>query len=163
MICELCHKNEANIVFQVFNNGRLSTRTICAECAMKAQKDFFKVLHTLGMQEPSKKQESDGLDTVNVAERYCAACGQPLTAPVENEVLGCPQCYQAIKDEVIEALQVDATSETEETPAPIQVETDIELMSHQLREAIISEDYEQAAALRDKIKHLANSGDAPHE
>ncbi len=163
MICEICHKNEANIVFQVLNNGRLNTRTICTECAMKMQKDFFKTLHALGIQQSLVKKEEGKQTSVDVPDRFCINCSQPLTKVDENNTLGCPACYQAMKGEIIQLLSTDVNNGSDENSQKQPEGSDLELMSHQLREAIVSEDYEQAAALRDKIRQLANSGENPHE
>ncbi len=167
MICEVCHKNEANIVFQIFNNGRLTTRTICGQCAMKAQSDFFRTLRSLGMHNEEGAQQEEKGRSVDIPDQFCPSCGTPVSNIQEDGTFGCADCYEAGISHVRDMLRHHPADNTEEAdekqPATEEVKaSDVAYMAHQLREAIVSEDYEQAAALRDRIREAA-SGECPHE
>ena len=163
MICEVCNKNEANIVFQVLNNGKLSTKTICAECAMKAQHQFFKTLHALGMEASENQPETKEAEKEKMPEKFCATCGQAVKALDDETQLGCPGCYQAQFREVCDMIYKQKPAPSEAAKQNVETDTNLEQMAHKLREAIVSEDYEQAAALRDRIKEAECGGETTNE
>lgn len=145
MLCDICHKNEANIVFQVFRNGHMTTHPVCAGCAMKAQQEFLRALETLSGTERVKKEEKPA----EVPEKLCPHCGTAVGGVDEQTLFGCPHCYEAAEQEV-EALSADTET------APEKKEDIGRDMAHRLREALASEDYEQAARLRDMIRDAGN-------
>lgn len=145
MLCDLCHKNEANIIFQVFQNGHMTSHPICAECAVKAQKNFLNVLQLLKNEERQPIEEK----TEELPRRLCPHCGTAVDSIGDETVLGCPRCYEAAAEQ-IEALRAGVAFEGEKTE---ETKDDI---PHRLREALASEDYEQAARLRDMIRDSGN-------
>lgn len=161
MICEVCKKNEATIVFQIFSGGQLATRTICAQCAMKAQSDLTRTLWGIGMhlQERTKEEAEISRDEA-MPTRFCSACGSPVSKIDEDTVLGCPNCYDALDENEAAVLAKGREKITapEVAEVPEDIKTTIEQMAHKLREAIVSEDFEQAASLRDQINKATLSG-----
>lgn len=142
MLCDICHKNEANIVFQVFQNGRMTTHPVCAECAMKAQKEFLRALEMLG---GGAQRQAAAEKPADMPRRLCPHCGTAVDQINESTVLGCPRCYEAAERQVGALLQ--GTQAVQEKKNSVS-----ENMAHRLREALASEDYEQAARLRDMIR-----------
>ena len=166
MICEVCKKNEATIVFQIFSGGQLATKTICAQCAMKAQSDIARTLWGIGMHMHERTNEETASDANEaMPDKFCSACGSSVGAVDKDTVLGCPNCYDALDEEAVDALseQRSGTAATEVTQETEGVKISIEQMAHKLREAIVSEDFEQAASLRDQINRATFIGLAEDE
>lgn len=91
--------------------------------------------------EPAPEQERDMLLS-------CPACGFPLDTYRKTGRLGCPDCYTVFARELdTEPGNADEAEDTAEAPS-------IETLQQQLEEAVAREDYETAAALRDRIKEL---------
>ncbi|MDO5021910.1 MAG: UvrB/UvrC motif-containing protein [Eubacteriales bacterium] len=156
MICEICNKNEGNIVFQVYNNGEITTRTICTECAMSAQNEFFKALHIIANKARRGKIKSDAGE--KLPESFCPECGNAIGDLNEDSVFGCPQCYNAARDRLkrIKGL-LPEEQVLEEQEREIKSEEILEELHHQLRTAIVAEDFERAAKLRDEITETEKS------
>lgn len=77
-------------------------------------------------------------------KRFCAHCGTAVDTVNEDTVFGCPHCYEAAGG------ALDALARKEAAPEkPAAFDAGQEAMVHRLREALASEDYEQAAHLRD--------------
>lgn len=146
MLCDICHHNEANIIFQVFQNGRMTTHPVCAECAMKAQREFLRALEKMGTAAQQDMEEQPAA----LPKRLCPVCGTAVDEIGRDTVLGCPHCYQSAFEQVA-ALR--------EGVQPVKDEEESD-MAHRLREALASEDYEQAARLRDMLKDAEGGGKA---
>jgi protein arginine kinase activator len=154
MICEICNKNEGNIVFQVYNNGKIITRTICTECAMSAQNEFFKALHIIA----SKARQPKVNDVTNkkAPEVFCPECGSMIGSISEETLFGCPQCYNAAREQ-LNAIKYPDTQAPDENQHEIKSEEVLAELKHQLRTAIVTQDFERAAKLRDEINQTEKS------
>ena len=149
MICEICNKNEGNIVFQVYNNGKMITRTICSECAVAAQNQFFKALRivTNNVNQKSKQTRS----VARLPESICTSCGTAISEITEDTLLGCPNCYDVARVQLAKLRQKDKDENNTE-PEAKQPKDTLEQMHHELRSAIVMQDFELAASIRDKIR-----------
>ena len=83
--------------------------------------------------------------------------------------VGCPECYNVFRNELAGLLASvhGTTAHTGNVPARHRAkkERDLRLQSlkTELQEAIASEDYEKAAALRDEIRKLQNDSEKEGE
>ena len=79
--------------------------------------------------------------------------------------LGCPLCYDTFSEGLNSLLKAmhKGTTHTGKTPARLQeiLRHDAEMQSLQknLEKAVVEEDYESAAEIRDQIKHLENKSE----
>ena len=79
----------------------------------------------------------------------------------QNEVLGCPDCYDSFARELspmIERAQNGGTSHAGKCPrrggASLDEKLRIQRLGRQLEDAVAAEQYEKAAKLRDQLREL---------
>ena len=101
------------------------------------------------------------------SEETCSVCGTRLKDFRKNGTVGCPECYSSFRDEIVSYLEDYAGTVKHLGKYPKKLKAykallvDKEILKKRLREAVHNEDYETAAALRDRISSLENSeGDA---
>lgn len=84
------------------------------------------------------------------------ACGMTLSKFRETGLLGCPQCYQTFRTAlapIIEGSQGGRSQHMGTRPAyDAPAQSELDKLREALRAAIETEDYEQAAQLRDQIR-----------
>ena len=78
----------------------------------------------------------------------CPVCGFSIEDYRRTGHLGCPDCYTVF------ARELDPTAEPEETEAEESNAIKRARLQKELQQAVAREDYERAAALRDKINAL---------
>ena len=106
------------------------------------EKNFFDTLGT-----PSAVQE-------------CPRCGATFAEYRKTSLLGCPVCYRYYRDLLIPSIRkVQFTLQHEgKFPASTSLETRsrrrVSLLRQELSEAVVSENFERAAELRDEINSL---------
>ncbi|MFH0731438.1 MAG: UvrB/UvrC motif-containing protein [Candidatus Omnitrophota bacterium] len=169
MICDICHKKEATIHITEIVNGEASELHVCQSCAeaesIKAQQSFGIADLLSGLVDfPTLAEEK---------EQYlkCPSCGMTYSDFRKIGRLGCSDCYMAFNKALLPLLKnihgsthhtgkepkaLPAGGETEH-PEEIKELTSYEKIQHlkqKLQQAIRSEDYEKAAALRDRIRDL---------
>ena len=153
MICSECGKNEATVHSVVYKNGIKIEKHLCAECAahemnimdMFSPKEFFKGLFDFGLAAP---------DTV------CGNCGTTLRSFRSTGKLGCSECYNAFKNEIIPVLTSCHGNSTHKGDVPIeageasQKRKRIDELKECIAKAVAEENYEEAAKFRDEIAKL---------
>lgn len=155
MICEICHQNNADIVFKTVTGGQVATRAMCLSCANDVQQDMMKMFMTLGFQpEQAEATAAQEEPRFEMPRFLCADCGRPFSHLGEHTMAGCSSCYEAMEDEL--------EAHFNETPAiqdePVQKKRKDKAAPDSLRfrlmEAIIREDFEAAAELRNRIAEM---------
>lgn len=175
MLCEKCRKNEAKIHVVMLMNGEKKETALCEECAKKLSNiklgmDFANVneveiqkLLTLFDNKNVKKGIDISIDIV------CKNCGQTYSQFRKSNKLGCSECYQSFSDlseEYIEKYH-QSTEHIGKIPKSegskfVKQKTLLKLKD-ELTYAVIEEDYEKAAVLRDKIKEIESEEAEVHE
>lgn len=163
MKCQICHQNEAQIVFtQVVSTGKVVLH-ICTECA-RSKGLSIEIEHT----QPTISVASFLVDfngekekpDEEVPDLTCGVCGLTYSAFKESGLFGCDQCHLAFDQYVRRLLkQIHGTAvHTEAVPQhmtdKITLKQKIMELNHQLRESVNNENYERAAELRDRIAAL---------
>lgn len=170
MICEVCRQKNANVIFKTITDGQVATRAMCMECAQNLQQDMYRVFLALGLkpdaqaqqeQSPAQREEK----APGGMPRYlCAHCGRPFDSLDEHTMAGCAYCYSAMEKELTEELAGEKADEA--APARDKRE-DAEdgrtELKYRLLEAVMKEDYEEAARLRDQISAQGEAGPAEEE
>ena len=161
MLCDGCKQKEANIVLHMMTNGQVATRSLCADCAQKAHTEMTKAFATMGMQIEGLQGmvERTQEERDSIPRMMCSNCRTAYTEIGYYTIFGCPRCYSAFHQQVVDYLTSLRPVEQAEIPVPdampaLPVPTAEEL-SARLDEALRAEDYEQAAALRDQLKAMA--------
>lgn len=160
MICEVCHKRNADIIFKTVTGGQVATRAMCMDCAHNMQQEMMKMFMSLGFRPEQVEQAADREEpSVEMPRFICAQCGRPFSHLDESTMAGCASCYHAMEDELAEHFNMDLLqgSNIETSSAAQAVEGDhIRELKYSLLQAVIREDFEEAALLRNQIQALAS-------
>ena len=167
MMCQECGQREANICFTTIINGEKHEEYLCQECVSKKQLLKFD-LSQLAAQ-LSRKKEPEAPEAP-VPRLSCPACGMTYAQFLKEGALGCPQCYQAFREPLEGYLMKKLNRAKYAGDAPEQAGEQVSLrmerdkLKRKLHRAVEEEDYEQAAALRDRIRALnTRLEEAEHE
>ncbi|MBU1356673.1 MAG: UvrB/UvrC motif-containing protein [Candidatus Edwardsbacteria bacterium] len=167
MICDLCKKNEAVMHYTEVRDSRNTEYNLCRECAeLKGlAKSLNLALSSLGdmlagmIRDISTEQDDD-----NAAQ--CPKCGLALTDFKKLGRLGCPGCYQVFNASLKPLVrQIHGINDHLGKAAPTSddikaapSENRMERLRQELQAAVLKEEYEKAADLRDQIRELETSG-----
>lgn len=171
--CQKC-ENEASVFLKNIINGKVTEAHLCEDCFIKdtanptmtsgTEKEVpqktgieqIKEQITAAMQKilPKEKQsESEEGESV----KKCPKCGVSGKEMARTGKIGCAYCYDFFGDEImsiVKRLQDGATRHTGKAPKTISVEKQIKMLTEAMSAAVVIEDYEKAAQLRDQIKVL---------
>ena len=169
MLCDNCKKNPATRHTVVLVNGEKKELHLCAQCAKNRGMPIDKLPALLVLLSGPKGQNNV------VASRFCSNCGSNLKVLNETGLLGCADCYAALREELLPVIKRAQggrlqhigrrpegwkKSVSEEIPKPVQSEEEsasqdtLEALRAELKAAVDREECELAAELRDKIRAL---------
>ena len=167
MLCEKCKKKEASVHIVKMVNGQKSDVWLCEDCAKKISNIAVGVAgstneHSIqniigGLFEELDKYSNPKMDVI------CKNCGLTYSEFNKTKEAGCGKCYESFKDlldsEIIEVQE--GTFHIGKIPRSYQSsvleESSISELREKLKKAVLKEEYEEAASIRDKIKFLENS------
>ena len=164
MKCEHCNQNEATFFYEENINGQKRQLHLCAECAAKIQGELPKF--------PSFYTEHDlfgslfGLSAAKSSSKTCQGCGATWQKLRERGKAFCPQCYEAFREELQPTLRQLHGNVTHVGRAPAEETAKNEkrnrlsALKAALEEAVKSENFEEAAKLRDEIRAMSEKGEA---
>lgn len=159
MLCGMCNKTDATIHIEGIVDNKLIKLHLCEKCAQEKGFEFgFSKPHfsLVDMLANLSDWEVPGHKTINAVK--CPSCGLTYNQFKEVGRLGCDECYGAFQlqlDPLLKRIHggVQHTGKAIK-PAP-KTRDQISELRLQLDEAIRTEEFERAAALRDRIKELA--------
>ncbi len=174
MTCELCHRRSATIHIQEVVDGVQKALHLCNECAAErtlseeALRSFTLADFLTSLAGMADRLAGEDGDRELFPNLRCDACGLTTADFHERGHLGCPACYEAFAplletlldtmhrgtDHVGKCPGGAAPESIEQPVGQDVVDFEVELMQRELREAVNVENYERAAALRDKIQRL---------
>jgi protein arginine kinase activator len=148
MKCQHCPKLSTLQITEVHGEDKFEEFHLCDDCA----KAYL-------YETSPKKKKGDGADVVGGADKQCEHCGTKFVDFRNSGRLGCPHDYQAFQAELLPLLESihSSTRHTGKTPRrPSQRVRSQELtrLRKDLQKAVVSESYEDAAKLRDRIRRL---------
>ncbi len=163
MQCQICNSNEATIHLTEISDGVRSEMHLCESCAaeqgiaIKSQIPLNELLVNLLAVQPGDDEMLDP----SKKEQVCPHCGFTLDQFRKEAVLGCPNDYEVFEKSLlplIEKAHDGRTSHCGKIPTKVPTDTkkqiEITGLRQQLDAAVLAEQYERAAELRDKIEHL---------
>ncbi|KXO16882.1 hypothetical protein LV469_03525 [Peptoniphilus sp. GNH] len=165
MLCDRCKKNQANIYYTKFTDGKMEGVRLCFSCAKEVMGS------DISMSEEIKKQIEDMLKPVaeienpEIKDKICPTCGRRLSEILKSGRLGCKDCYENFSDDLIKFLDSVGGFSIHKGHAPENYKGKTEAyrkemeVRERLEMAISLEDYEQAAIYRDKLKTLGEKND----
>lgn len=170
MLCEKCKKNNATIFYEENINGKKRSFSLCAECADEMKKSgelpegddiFSSSLFGTSIHDslfgslfaaPSKMQIS--------AKKTCPGCGYTFEDFRRIGKAGCAECYRTFSTELEPTLRSVHSNAKHTGRAPAKerakhkTEDELKSLKDELKAAIADEEFEKAAALRDRIRDI---------
>ncbi|MBQ7875879.1 MAG: UvrB/UvrC motif-containing protein [Clostridia bacterium] len=156
MMCEKCGINPAAVTLTRVINGKKSVVKLCASCAQ--ENNIYKDLNMdLGFSSlfSSFFSDNEQEDSRTVS---CPVCSMTKPEFLKHGKPGCANCYSVFESSMTPLLKKihSTTNHTGKVYGTSggKSENKIDLLKHQLKEAIEKEEYEKAARLRDEIKEM---------
>lgn len=160
MLCEVCGKNEATVEFTEIIDDEVTQLHLCESCAREkgiemeqhfSIADLLAGLTDLGLE----------LEPKEVSVK-CTNCGMTYDDFRKIGRLGCGECYKAFKRSLLPLLKrihgstrhVGKATVKLEKAAGVEKKSELQELRQNLQRAIESEEYEEAAKIRDKIREL---------
>ena len=159
MKCQNCPNAATLHITEILSEDQVEELHLCEVCAHKY------------LSEPQAKHSGksagaiplDDLEEPGGLNRECEMCGTKFIDFRNTHRLGCPHDYTVFREELVQLLEKihGETRHCGKVPRrlPQSKQTQAELMQlrKQLLQAVHKEAYEEAARLRDRIRHLEES------
>jgi len=167
MKCERCGRRQAAVKYIEIEEGVKRSRWLCEECAAEegAGPPAKDEVVASGLQAFLGEPADAGSDPAPRAA--CPACGATLAQLHEIGRLGCPHCYGHFREDLLPVLRRYHRATVHLGKAPrahgprAVLRREIGQLRSALEAAVASENYEEAARLRDLIAaRQANLADA---
>ncbi len=163
MLCELCQEHEAAVHLTQVVEGDVKKLHLCQQCAAQSGLNVDSALSLtdvlFGMGAPDE-------DDTGGPEKTCRTCHMRRTDFRKTSRLGCPSCYDTFAEELNPLLtgMHHGPAHTGKFPqgaacAPADSRSVAEYQA-QLERAVASEQYEEAARLRDLIRKIRVTANA---
>ena len=158
MQCSICKEKPATVHLTQIVGDKMQKLDLCEDCAK-----------TKGVNDPSGFALADIMLGLGAAQEVEQAVGTDLKCPrcgfsqadfKKSGRLGCPECYQVFAEGLEGLLKTmqKGTRHTGKSPEALRQSRDnaerLKSLQKKLTKAIESEDFEQAAKLRDELKDL---------
>ena len=157
MLCDACQSNPATVFLTQIVDGKMQKVNLCENCSKEkgvsdptgfALTDF---LLGLGASEAVEQ---------TATEQQCPVCGFSQSDFKKTGRLGCSNCYETFFEGLDPLLKTmhKGTKHVGKVPArlfrEIELSTQLKDLREGLERSVSAEDYEEAAKLRDQIRHL---------
>ena len=159
MVCNVCSANEATIHLTEIINEQMVEIHLCESCAQEKGTEFknhFNVNELLGGLSDLAK-EMLGEEKISTK---CPNCGLTYEEFGRTGRLGCAECYESFSRLLLPLIKRVQYSNQHVGKRPSRLSPAVK-SSHELKElqsrltrSIQAEEFEEAAKIRDQIKHL---------
>jgi len=166
MKCDFCDQ-KATVFLTQLVEGQMKKVCLCDPCAKERgvtdPTGFSLADLLLGGHAGSGESTENPPPTTPGGGRKCPSCGFSLEDLRRVRRFGCSDCYAAFSEEVSQMVRGlhQGTSHLGKVPAGLMAlhlrHQRLEELRNRLEQAITSENYEQAAAIRDEIRTLSTS------
>ncbi|MGI6636067.1 MAG: UvrB/UvrC motif-containing protein [Christensenellales bacterium] len=158
MLCNNCNKNEAAVIVQMSVNGQLLSRHLCPACAQQMHMEIAKSLARAGtvlnVLKKRAEQKQSAKSAPLVPEVLCSSCGHAIRDLDGSSRMGCAQCYEAFRERIAALIRPDDPAAADPPKDPTKE------IRRQLDQAVVNENYELAAVLRDKLRDGLKDGES---
>jgi len=162
MLCQKCNAKKATVHYTKIINGEKSEIHLCEDCARENEEINFEVPFTIN------NFLTGMLDSINtspfkmdyIQSMTCEKCGMNYNRFKQLGRLGCKECYKTFGDKLIPLVKRIHGSDTHSGKIPrkegalLRRKRELQNLKRELNRAVLKEEYEKAAELRDKIKKL---------
>ena len=151
MLCQKCRKRNAQYHSSRIINNQLVDIHLCKRCV----ENNINQEHTNNIEGLLEVLVKTNVYDKNQAEELqCNICGTTFSELQKSGLVGCPECYSIFSD-YLSKHKIKSYKKSFRTQKGIEF---IERLERKLKKAVESEDFEEAAQLRDKIKDLEKEG-----
>jgi protein arginine kinase activator len=167
MTCEMCKQNPATVHIVRVVSGVKQEMNICESCAKSSQGLSFEGMMKLDTPFTFQNILSGLVEYINQSpnsirntEATCPHCGTTYSEFKQVGLLGCGDCYKSFSQIVMPVIK--RVQGNVEHVGKIPVKAGKEIMEkrrmlglkEELQKAVLAEEYERAAELRDRIREL---------
>jgi protein arginine kinase activator len=159
MKCDFC-TNESTIHLTEIVNGQVVEMHLCEACAKEKGTDLSQPFSAADF----FSSFSDVLNEPGFAESarqmVCPVCGMSYADFSKSGRLGCEKCYEHFKKTLLPLIKRVQRSVVHQGKRPLpsdakgRTQLQIQRLQKQLEHCIETEDFEQAAQIRDEIKQI---------
>lgn len=163
MYCEECNNKPANVHFTKIVNGNKISKHLCEECAKKYQQAWGVLQPQFSFSNLISSILGEGLAPLNnqrTTSLKCDKCGLTYSEFAQGGRVGCDRCYDAFSVYLESLLKRIHGNNRHTGKIPrrmggdLRIKQEIKRARQKLEEAVLKEEFELAASLRDKIKAL---------
>ena len=169
MHCDECGKNKATVHLTEIVNEQITKLNLCETCAKQKGTDVeqhFGIADLLAaLSDVEAQAPATAPGAAPAPKTKCSSCGLTYEDFKKIGRLGCSQCYAAFKASLAPLLKRihGANQHLGKSPNPefakelkvsFKLHDELVAVKEQLSKAVKHEEFEEAAALRDKIKFL---------
>lgn len=169
MLCERCSENEATIHLTQVADGAVTKLHLCETCAEESGLDIQGPMSVTDMVLGMGGGHQPDVVTSGAPERSCPRCHMRRTDFKKTSRFGCPACYETFADELPPLLRAMHRSERHVGKVPsqeslrVRMSTEIATLQDQLKTAVETEQFEEAARLRDQLRNCETALRREHD
>lgn len=164
MLCQKCHKSLATMRYAEVVGGKVSELQLCADCMARMQDETASGFELAGVAAAKGRAKAaapaSAAAEAKVPHRVCRSCGADLKEAIQTGRVGCASCYDALGDTLeplLRGFHVGLRHRGKEprvTDERKLKRSELHSLRALLRSTLKSENYEEAARLRDQIRDL---------
>ena len=172
VMCMKCQKTLATVKFTKIIDGQAKEFHLCQDCAstispyqkkMSALESAWNEIlaQLLAQEKGGKKAPEEPEEPKEKIDLVCDNCGFPFESYRQSPFLGCSVCYQIFLKYLINDIRKihGSTQHVGRVPSRynklIEIKRSLDKLRLDLQDAVKSENFERAAALRDEIRTLS--------
>ena len=160
MKCDICGENDATIHLTEVVNDQVTKLHICEPCAKKKSDEMqshFGLTDLLaGLVEGEDVMAAGGVPSM--VEVKCPVCGSEYQDFQKSGRIGCGKCYEVFSKSLSTLLRKIHGSDKHvgkmpvTGPGSVKRQEDLNRLKSELKQLVVSEEFEKAALLRDRIR-----------
>lgn len=160
MVCERCHQKDATVFMTQRVNGQKIEVHLCESCAKKEEVMVYANNSSFQQFLSGLLQLSGQEGRTNAQTGTCPKCHMTLEDFKRTSKLGCDECYTVFEPYVRSIIKSvhSGTSHAGKTPRRLyskkEIEAELLSLQSKLKEAVRTEDYLEAARIRDILKTM---------
>ncbi|KUP04594.1 hypothetical protein Q73_14785 [Bacillus coahuilensis m2-6] len=165
MVCQECGERPASLHFTKIVNGEKTEVHLCPVCAQEKNESFinsasaFTVNHLLsGLFNMATQKEAA---VPPEPEMKCSQCNRTFQEFLQVGKFGCDHCYEAFEnklDPILKRVHSGNSSHKGKIPQragkKVFLKRQVQDLRQNLQQLITNEEFEEAAKVRDEIRHL---------
>jgi protein arginine kinase activator len=164
MLCEKCHNRLGSIRYREVVDGKVMEKMICPSCYNAMQEGGSVGFEISGSAPaPKGRLQARRRGYVRAAHQTCHACGLEWKQVLDERETGCPVCFESFEGLIAPLISDGERHARHRGKVPRrddsreQLRSELHTKRALLRSALTTENYEEAAQLRDDIRTLESS------